>query len=71
LPVVSGDEMIAILRRLGFREVRQKGSHVFMFRQGVPPATATIPRHKELDRGTLRAIMRDTGLSPRDLRELL
>lgn len=36
-----------------------------------PPMTVTIPDHKELDRGTLRAILRQVGISTEELQELL
>jgi hypothetical protein len=36
-----------------------------------PPAQTTIPNHKELDRGTLRAIIRQTGLTVEEFVALL
>ena len=65
LPILSGKEMIAVLKRHEFIEARQKGSHVRM-KHGDGRAT-TVPLHKELDRGTLRAILRQSGLSVDDL----
>jgi predicted RNA binding protein YcfA (HicA-like mRNA interferase family) len=64
LPVISGRETIAALERLGYVAVRQKGSHVRL-RHPSDPARAplTVPDHKELKSGTLRAIIRDAGLS--------
>jgi predicted RNA binding protein YcfA (HicA-like mRNA interferase family) len=66
---LSGDEVIAILGRFGFRVYSQKGSHVKLRRIG--PAgnkeTLTVPRHRELDAGTLRAIFRQaTRFIPAD-----
>lgn len=61
LPVVSGADCVKALERAGFVLHRQRGSHITMVRQ-TPPAQTTIPNHKELDRGTLRAIIRQTGL---------
>ncbi|MEW6033434.1 MAG: type II toxin-antitoxin system HicA family toxin [Chloroflexota bacterium] len=61
LPVVSGDQCIAVLKRIGYRVARTKGSHVRMRCEGRKPVT--VPKHKELDRGTLRAILRTAGVS--------
>jgi predicted RNA binding protein YcfA (HicA-like mRNA interferase family) len=61
LPRVSGDEAIKVFGRLGYRTVRQQGSHVRMKCEGRQPLT--IPRHKELKRGTLRALIRDAGFT--------
>lgn len=70
LPVVSGRKLIRALERVGFSVDRQRGSHVILFRAD-PPTVVCVPDHRELDRGTLRAILRQVGLSPEDLRDLL
>jgi len=62
LPVISGAECVRALEKVGFAVYRQRGSHIVMVRQ-TPHAQTTIPNHKELDRGTLRAIIRQTGLT--------
>lgn len=36
-----------------------------------PPTTVVVPDHKELDRGTLRAIIRNAGLTVEEFDELL
>ena len=56
LPVLSGAECIAALAKVGYRPVRQKGSHVRLAAPGRRPVT--VPLHDELDRGTLRSILR-------------
>lgn len=63
---------MAALRQVGYEIVRQKGSHVRMRH----PADSTrqpvtVPDHKELKMGTLRAIIRDAGLTVEDFRGLL
>ncbi len=63
LPVVSGNETVAALQRLGFAVDRQKGSHVQMRRDAPAFGRTTVPLHKELDRGTLRSILRGAGVS--------
>jgi predicted RNA binding protein YcfA (HicA-like mRNA interferase family) len=65
LPHLSGQECVAILRRFGFRVVRQRGSHIVL-RRDDPFAQVIVPDHKELDRGTLRAIIRQAELSVQD-----
>jgi predicted RNA binding protein YcfA (HicA-like mRNA interferase family) len=62
LPVISGAQCVKALEKLGFAVYRQRGSHVVMIRKS-PPTQTTIPLHKELDRGTLRAIIRQAQLT--------
>jgi predicted RNA binding protein YcfA (HicA-like mRNA interferase family) len=60
LPVLSGSEVIRRLERLGFEQVRQRGSHV-VCRRG--DAGCVVPLHKELKTGTLAGILRQAGLT--------
>lgn len=62
LPTISGRECIKALANAGFEVLRQKGSHVMM-RRDVPFAQVVVPDHKTLDRGTLRGISRQAGLT--------
>ena len=62
LPVVSGKQCVKILAKAGFYFKRQEGSHVILRRDN-PFAQLVVPEHKHLDRGTLRAIIRQAGLS--------
>ena len=43
---------------------------MILFRED-PPTTITVPDHRELDRGTLRAILRQAGITPAELQKLL
>lgn len=61
LPVLSGKQCVQILQNNGFELRRQKGSHIIL-RQNSTKTIVTVPNHKELDRGTLRAIIRQSGL---------
>jgi len=70
LSVISGAECVKALEKVGFVVQRQRGSHITMVRLN-PPAQTTIPNHKELDRSTLRAIIRQTNLSVDDFVALL
>ncbi len=65
LPRVSGEQVVTALRRIGFRVRRQHGSHIIM-RRDEPFAQTVVPAHRELDRGTLRAILRQIDLSVED-----
>lgn len=62
LPVISGKECIKTLGKAGFYFKRREGSHISLRRDN-PFAQVVVPDHKELDRGTLRAIIRQSGLS--------
>jgi predicted RNA binding protein YcfA (HicA-like mRNA interferase family) len=61
--VLSGNEVCEILAGHGFFEVRRRGSHIVMQRKE-PDSTVTVPvpDHKELRRGTLRSIIRQSGV---------
>ena len=61
LPVVSGRECVKALEKAGFEVVRQRGSHMVLIRDD-PYAQVVVPDHKELDRGTLRGILRHAGI---------
>ena len=66
LPRVSGRECMRALQKVGFVFKRQEGSHIILRRQQ-PFSQLVVPDHKELDRGTLRAILRAAGVTPDDL----
>jgi len=69
LPVISGDECIKALEQLGYYVARTKGDHVRLRCPGRKPIT--VPRHRELDPGTLRAIIRVAGTSVKEFIALL
>ena len=62
LPRVSGRECVGALVKAGFLIRRQKSSHIVL-RCADPFAQIVVPDHDELDRGTLRAIIRQAGMS--------
>jgi predicted RNA binding protein YcfA (HicA-like mRNA interferase family) len=70
LPVISGYECVKALEKAGFYFKRQESSHIVL-RRDDPFAQVVVPNHKELDRGTLRAIIRQTGLSLEEFMKLL
>jgi len=70
LPVISGRKCVRALERAGFYLKRQTGSHLVL-RRDEPFAQVVVPDHKVLDRGTLRAIIRQAVLSVDELVSLL
>lgn len=62
LPAVAGKKCIKVLQKFGFEVYRQRGSQVTLVRER-PANQTTVPMHRELDRGTLRAILRQTEVS--------
>jgi predicted RNA binding protein YcfA (HicA-like mRNA interferase family) len=61
---MSGKEVCAVLERHGFIEVRRRGSHIVMQRISDDGSTTTVPvpDHKEVKKGTLRSIIRQSGV---------
>lgn len=70
LPRISGRECASALEKAGFQFKRQKGSHM-IYRRNDPYAQVVVPDHKELDRGTLRAIIRQADLTVEEFNDLL
>ena len=70
LPRISGRECAKALTEIGFYLKRQEGSHMIL-RRDDPFGQVVVPDHKELDRGTLRAIIRQSGLSVDEFIKLL
>jgi predicted RNA binding protein YcfA (HicA-like mRNA interferase family) len=70
LPRISGADAVKALEKAGFRFLRQHGNHLILRRDN-PFAQTTVPNHRELDRGTLRAIIRQAGLSVDEFNRLL
>ena len=61
LPVLSGAQVVRALERLGFVQVRQRGSHVVL-RRG--DAGCVVPLHREVKTGTLMGLLRQAGIQP-------
>ncbi len=72
LPQIRAIELIKILNKIGFKVVRQEGSHVFLKHED--GRTTVIPNHpnEKLDRGLLNKIIKkDIQISRKDFEELL
>ena len=69
---VSGEEVIRALERLGFAQVRQRGSHVVLKKQvSEGEVGCVVPLHRELAIGTLRGILRQAKVTPDEFMENL
>jgi predicted RNA binding protein YcfA (HicA-like mRNA interferase family) len=68
LPVVSGADAVKAFQRAGWRVDRQPGSHVIMLQSG-HMASLSVPQHRELSPGTLRSLIRASGLSVEEFTE--
>lgn len=63
LPHISGSEAIKLFEKLGFKVVRQRGSHVVLRKED---RGCVIPVHKELAIGTLRSAIKQAGITADD-----
>lgn len=67
---ISGKEAARAFGRAGWQVMGQVGSHMVMTKSGVR-ANLSIPQHRELSVGTLRALIRAAGMSVEEFTELL
>ena len=70
LPVLSGREPRRAFEKDGWIFNRQRSSHMILVKQGVP-VNLSIPDHRELDRGLLRGLIRDAGMTVEEFVHLL
>ena len=69
---VSGREAVRALERLGFEQVRQRGSHIVLKKQTQEGAVGcVVPMHRELAVGTLRGILKQARVTPDEFMENL
>lgn len=66
---ISGKEAVKAFQKAGWQPLGQVGSHVMMVKSGVR-VNLSIPQHKELSIGTLRALIRNSGLTVEKFLEL-
>jgi predicted RNA binding protein YcfA (HicA-like mRNA interferase family) len=69
LPLISGNECILALHKIGYNKSHSKGSHVRLVCPGRAPVT--VPLHHQLDRGTLSSILRTVNLGIDEFTRLL
>ena len=68
LPILSGREIIKVLSKIGYVEVRQRGSHIRLVCDERKPIT--VPNYKSVDRSLLIKILRDSELIVEEFEEL-
>lgn len=63
LPALSGKVVAKAFAKIGYELDHQTGSHMILRQRFSPFRRLTVPNHKELAKGTLRSIIRESGLS--------
>jgi len=71
LPVVSGSEAVKAFRKVGYEFDEQHGSHMILRHADEPHRRLSVPNHKELAKETLRALIREAGLTVDEFASLL
>ena len=69
LPVCSGADAVKAFRQLGYAVDHQTGSHIILRHSS--QRRLTVPNHRELAKGTLRALIREAGLTREQFANLL
>lgn len=63
LPVISGNKAVKAFRQFGYEIDHQTGSHIILRQNRYPFRRLSVPNHRELRLGTLRALIRQAGIS--------
>ena len=69
LPVISGDRFVNAICKVGYVWDHTEGSHMILLHTS--GRRLSVPRHKEVGRGLLRALIKDAGLSQQEFTRLL
>ena len=70
LPVLDWTDIVKAFQKIGWQHDRTRGSHYIMIRSKMP-GLLSIPMHKPVKRGTLRKLIRQSGLSVDEFNDLL
>jgi len=70
LKVISGMKAVKAFRKAGWSVARYKKNHIIMEKSG-SIVTLSVPKHKELKRGTLRDLIKDADLTVEEFVDLL
>ncbi len=70
LPSVSGERAVRIFQKAGWIKDRQHGSHVILIKPGTS-VSLSVPQHRELAPGTLRSLIRASGMAVTQFVDLL
>lgn len=71
LPVLSGGDAVKAFAKVGYEFDEQHGSHIILRHAKPPHRRLSIPNHKDLAKGTLRALIREAGLTVEEFTDLL
>jgi len=71
LPSLSAKKVIKALKKAGYEIDHQKGSHIILRHIDSPHRRLTIPNHPVIAKGTLRAILRQSGFTTEEFMKLL
>jgi len=61
-PTLSGRDVVKAFAKGGWQMARQRGSHMILVKDG-HMATLSVPDHREVAKGTLRSLIRSSGLT--------
>lgn len=60
------------LHRSGFSKISQRGSHIKLFkRDGDKSFTVIVPNHKEIALGTFNSILKQAGMTKKELEKFV
>ncbi|HUV87993.1 MAG TPA: type II toxin-antitoxin system HicA family toxin [bacterium] len=65
IPVLKPDEAVKGFERLGWEVARHRGSHIILTKPG-HIATLSVPKHREVARGTLRSLIQKADVTPEE-----
>ena len=71
LPVISGMKVVKVLKKNGFEVKGRKGSHITLQKKNHETYRTTVPLHKELARGLLNDIIKQSGFTREEFLNLL
>jgi predicted RNA binding protein YcfA (HicA-like mRNA interferase family) len=71
LPVLSYKKLVKVLVKKGFIPRRQSGSHIILTRREPKYLAISVPKHREIKKGTLKAILIQIELDVEELLEML
>jgi predicted RNA binding protein YcfA (HicA-like mRNA interferase family) len=69
LPTLSGRDVVKVCAKEGWEMVLQRGSHMILIKEG-QMITLSVPDHKEVAKGTLRSLIRSSGLTAEEFSTL-
>ena len=68
LPLLSWREVVKALTKAGFQVARQKGSHLILVKN---ERIVPVPKHEQIKKGLLMAIIEEAGLTKEEFQKLL